>query len=207
MNRTKVILSLAVGLIISRGVVSSEVNCHSSKLESNLKDIQKVALSSQECPAPSTKQFELICDQIYTKKEATDESELSYSYQETLWKMSCAQEGDENLDEARKKIQSMWTKYRTSFSCDYPGVKVPRGNITKLSLDTGFSIFIFDAVKNYKLDMNFKDPSDGKTIMDYINEEIQTYKKSTADVSAKIKEYENLYRLLEAQGAKHSKDL
>jgi hypothetical protein len=101
----------------------------------------------------------------------------------------------------------MWTKYRTSFSCDYPGVKVPRGNITKLSLDTGFSIFIFDAVKNYKLDMNFKDPSDGKTIMDYINEEIQTYKKSTVDVSAKIKEYENLYRLLEAQGAKHSKDL
>jgi hypothetical protein len=55
--------------------------------------------------------------------------------------------------------------------------------------------------------MNFKDPSDGKTIMDYINEEIQTYKKSTVDVSAKVKEYENLYRLLEAQGAKHSKDL
>lgn len=116
MKRTKVILSLTIGLIISRGVVSSELNCTSSKLESNLSDIQKVTLSSQDCPAPTSKEFELICDQIYTKKEAGDDSELSYSYQETLWKMSCAREGDENLEEARKKIQSMWTKYRTSFS-------------------------------------------------------------------------------------------
>ena len=179
----------------------------SSKLENNLKDIQKITLSTQECPQPTSQQFEQICDQVYTKKEASDESELSFKYQETLWKMSCAKDGEENLEEARLKVQQMWNKYRTSFSCDYPGVQVPRGNITKLSLDTGFSIFILDAVKNYKLDMNFKDPTDGKTIVDYLKDEIDRYKKSTVDVNSKIKEYENLYSVLKAQGAKHSKDL
>ena len=208
MKSTRLTCCLVIGLCLSQLALSKELNCNSSSnLESNLKDIQKVTLSSQECPAPSTQQFEQICDQVYTKKEASDDSELSFRYQETLWKMACAKDGEENLEEARKKVQQMWNKYRTSFSCDYPGVKVPRGNITKLSLDTGFSIFILDAVKNYKLDMNFQDPRDGKTIVDYLKEEIDLYKKSAVDVSSKIKEYENLYTLLKDHGAKHSKDL
>jgi hypothetical protein len=208
MKSTKIILFLSIFIMLNTKANSKASDCTtSSKLANNLKDIEKITLATQECPQPTTQQFEQICDQVYTKKEASEESELSFKYQETLWKMSCAQDGEENLEEARLKVQQMWNKYRTSFSCDYPGVQVPRGNITKLSLDTGFSIFILDAVKNYKLDMNFKDPTDGKTIVDYIKEEIDRYKKSSVDVNSKIKEYENLYSLLKAQGAKHSKDL
>jgi hypothetical protein len=121
--------------------------------------------------------------------------------------MSCARDGSDSLEEARKKIQLMWNKYRTSFSCNYPGLKVPQGNVTKMSVDTGFTTFLMDAVKEYKLDMNFKDPIDGKTVLDFINEEIANLKRSSVDLSFKIKEYESLYKLLQANGAKHSRDL
>jgi hypothetical protein len=186
----------------------SAVNCEkSSQFSTNIHELSSVANSSDICPEPSKNDFELVCDNVYTKKVSGDETELNYKYQETLWKMSCARDGSDSLEEARKKIQLMWNKYRTSFSCNYPGLKVPQGNVTKMSVDTGFTTFLMDAVKEYKLDMNFKDPIDGKTVLDFINEEIANLKRSSVDLSFKIKEYESLYKLLQANGAKHSRDL
>jgi hypothetical protein len=76
-----------------------------------------------------------------------------------------------------------------------------------MSVDMGFTTFLMDAVKEYKLDMNFRDPIDGKTVLDFISEELAGLKKSTMDLSSKINEYESLYKMLQANGAKHSKDL
>ncbi len=202
--------SLLFGLLIGLSAWAAPVqkNCQTqSKLDKNLTEIETITKSVQECPVPSKSDFELVCDNVYTKKISGDETELNYKYQETLWKMSCAKDGVDNLDEARKKIQTMWNKYRTSFSCNYPGLKVPNGNVTKMSVDTGFTTFIMDAVKEYKLDMNFKDPIDGKTILDFINDEISSLKKSTVNMSDKIREYESLYKILQANGAKTSREL
>jgi hypothetical protein len=159
------------------------------------------------CPPPQKTDYQQICFEINEKQASGDETELSFKYQETLWRMSCAKDGVDDLETARKKIQCMWLKYRKLFSCNYPGVKVPKGNVTKYSLETGFSSFLIDAVKDYKLDMNFTDPVDGKTIMDFIVDEIEYFKRSPTDLTPKINEYERLYKLLKDNGAKHAKDL
>jgi hypothetical protein len=114
---------------------------------------------------------------------------------------------EQPLQTARKKIQCMWNKYRTSIACDLPGLSVPKGNIAKASLEINFSYFLYEAVKDYKLDMNFKDPVDNRTILDFIKDEIAFIKKSPSDMTMKINEYESLYKLLKDNGAKHGKDL
>jgi hypothetical protein len=168
---------------------------------------QEKKVEDCDCPEPTKYDFKILCKDVYERKPASDESELSFKYQVTLWRMSCAKEGEDNMETARKKIQCMWNKYRSSFACDYPGVTVPKGNITKFSLETNFPIFLFDAVKNYKLDMNFKDPEDNRTILDFIKDQITYIKKSPVDMTMKINEYERLYKLLNDNGAKHGKDL
>lgn len=160
-----------------------------------------------DCPEPTDYDFAVLCNEIYEKKAANDESELSFKYQEVLWKISCAKDGVDDLEKARKKIQCMWNKYRTKISCNFPNVSVPKGNITKASLEIHFSDFLYDAVKDYKLDMNFKDPVDNRTILDFIRDEIAFVKKSPVDMTMKINYLEKLYKLLKDNGAKHGKDL
>jgi hypothetical protein len=204
-------VSFILGTLIFASVAcaqAAEKECKkTTMLEKNLSELQEVAKVSDVCPEPTRADIQRVCYEIYEKSEASEESELNYKYQEAIWKMSCAKTGEDDLETARKKIQTMWNKNRTSFSCDYPGVSVPKGNVTKFSLDTNFSVFLIDSIKEYKLDMNFKDPVDNRTILDFVRDEINFIKKSPTDMSMKIAEYERLYKLLATNGAKHSKDL
>jgi hypothetical protein len=160
-----------------------------------------------DCPEPTKADFMELCHELYQKKVSGDETELNFKYQEVLWKISCAKDGVDDLETARKKIQFMWNRYRTKISCDFPNLSVPKGNITKASYEINFSEFLYDAVKDYKLDMNFKDPVDNRTILDFIRDEIAFVKKSPVDMTMKINALERLYKLLKDNGAKHGKDL
>lgn len=168
---------------------------------------QEKKVEDCDCPEPTKYDFDQLCNEVYDQKASSDESELSFKYQEVLWKMSCAKDGVDDLETARKKIQCMWNKYRTKIGCNFPGLSVPKGNIVKSSLEINFSFFLISAVKDYKLDMNFKDPVDNRTILDFIRDEIAFVKKSPSDMTMKVKEYESLYKLLKDSGAKHGKDL
>lgn len=160
-----------------------------------------------DCPKPTQWDLASLCKEVYEKKSASDESELALKYQEALWRMSCAKEGVDDMETARKKIQCMWNKYRELFSCDYPGMTVPKGNITKFSLETNYPIFLIDAAMNYKMDMNFKDSQDNRTILDFVRDKIIQMKNAPVDMTPKIKEYEDIYKMLQDNGAKHGKDL
>jgi hypothetical protein len=160
-----------------------------------------------DCPKPNRADFAILCNEVYERKPSSEESELAYRYQQELWRMSCAIEGIDNMETAKKKIQCMWNKNKLSFSCDYPGMTVPDGNITKFSLETNFPDFLITAAKDYKLDMNFKDPQDNRTILDFVRDKIIQMKKAPVDMTMKIQEYERLYKMLQENGAKHGKDL
>jgi hypothetical protein len=168
---------------------------------------QEKKVEDCDCPEPTQADFMELCNEVYEQKASSDESELSFKYQEVLWKMSCAKDGVDDLETARKKIQCMWNKYRTKISCDYPNLSVPKGNITKACLEINFSAFLFNSVKDYKLDMNFKDPIDNKTILDFLRDQVIRLNKSPIDMVMKINEYESLYKYLKDNGAKHGKDL
>ena len=175
-----------------------------------------IALTSQaqekkaavcDCPKLTQFDFDTLCKDVYERKPSSEESDLAFKYQQALWRMSCAKEGVDDMETARKKIQCMWNKYRELFSCDYHGSIVSKGNITKFSLETNFPDFLINAAKDYKLDMNFKDPQDNKTILDFVKDQIAQMRKAPIDLTANILEYERLYKMLQENGAKHGKDL
>lgn len=197
-------------LLISMGsyAAPTTLDCQSStnNFESNLSELEKVAANVDDCPTPTESQYTKVCNSIYSKKSPSEGSELAYKYQEDLWEMSCAKTPGDSIEAANKKIQTMWKKHRETFRCyQYDGVSVPNANVAKFSMDVNFSTFLVTAVKKYNLDMNFKDPADGKTVMDFLQDQYTSYKK--AGYNDKAAEYDRIYKLLEKAGAKHGKDL
>ncbi len=159
-----------------------------------------------DCPEPTEEQFITICNSIYAKKDPTEGSPFGYKYVEDLWEMSCAKVGVDSPELAKKKIQCMWNKYKEEFRCDgHSDVTLHNANVLKFSVDIGFSTFVVAAVKKYELDVNFKDPTDGKTILDFVEAELKHYRNST--FTDKANEYQRTYDLLIKYGAKRAKDL
>jgi hypothetical protein len=159
-----------------------------------------------DCPQPTEKQFETVCNSIYAKKDAIEGSLFGFQFQEDLWEMSCAKVGVDTPEQAKNKIKCMWNKYKVEFRCyGHSDVTLHNANVLKFSVDTGFSEFLFTTVKKYELNVNFKDPTDNKTILDFVESELAFYRKST--FIAKTDEYQRTYDLLIKYGAKHAKDL
>lgn len=169
---------------------------------------QEIQKEDCDCPIPSAEEFSNVCVSIYQKSEAHDPgSGASFSYQEAIWKMSCINSND-SKEVIIKKIQCMWNKYRELFRCyGYPTSIASDSNVIKFSLDTGFTPFIYESIRKNKLDMNFIDPADGKTILDFVQERtIYITNLFPVDVP-KLEEYKRIYKLLKDNGAKHAKDL
>ena len=158
------------------------------------------------CPKPTEKQFTYVCNSIYAKKDAIEGSQFGFQFQEDLWEMSCAKVGVDSPEQAKRKIQCMWNKYKEEFRCDgHSDVTLDNANVLKFSVDTGFSQFLITVVKKYELDVNFKDQTDGKTILDFVKAQLAFYRNST--FTSKANEYQRIYDLLIKYGAKRAKDL
>ena len=161
-----------------------------------------------DCPEPTKSQYLFVCMSGYEGETGDEGSTFGFKFQEHLWKMSCADPLKDSNEIAYGKIRCMWNKYREHFLCvGYTGVMSDGNNITKFSIETGFPTFVIQAVKRYNLDLNFKDPTDGKTIMDFLKDEMIRYEAMTGDYSYKIKEYQRLYTLLKTYGVKHANEL
>jgi hypothetical protein len=167
---------------------------------------QEKKVDDCDCPKPTKKQFTYVCNSIYAKKDAIEGSQFGFQFQEDLWEMSCAKVGVDTPEQAKRKIQCMWNKYKEEFRCDgHSDVTLSNANVLKFSVDTGFSEFLFAAIKKYELDVNFKDPTDGKTILDFVEAQLKYYRNST--FTSKANEYQRTYDLLIKYGAKRAKDL
>ena len=163
----------------------------------------------EKCPAPTKESFAGVCIAMFQRSEARNpESGLGFSYQERLWQMSCAEPGKDTMELAKVKVQKMWNKYRENFRCyNFPNSIATDSNITKFSMDIGFTSFIYEAVKKYKLDMNFIDPADGKTVLDFVKEQEELIRKTPPVNTSKADEYQKIYKMLVENGAKHSWEL
>ena len=187
-------------------LIAITITSHGQPMINQTSDTAVGKVSVWDCPEPTISQITCVCNSIYDKKGPTQVTGFGYKYQEDLWEMSCAVPGIDTEEQAIKKIQAMWMKCRVKFRCyKYIGVSVSDGNVAKFAMDLDFSTFLVTAVKRYKLDMNFIDPADGKTIMDFLD--IQYKSNSKAGSTDKAEEYLRLYKLLEKHGSKHAKDL
>lgn len=167
---------------------------------------QEKKIEDCNCPEPTKQQFTSVCQAIWDKEMYEGSGPFGYVYQELLWKISCANP-NESLELAKIKIQCMWNKYGQNFRCYNTMSVANERNIAKYSVDSGFTVFISEAVKKYNLDMNFKDPADGKTVLDFLKDQIEIISNTPPVDETKIVEYKRLYNMLKTYGVKHAKDL
>jgi len=130
-----------------------------------------------------------------------------YWYEKTLWEISCADPKRDTFEEAKAKIQCMWNKYKELLACDVPGFDISNGNVLKYAIAKSFPDPVLDTPKTYGLDINFKDPVDGLTVMDYIQKELKRYQQNPSAYPSQIKDLTRVYEILRSRGAKHAHEL
>lgn len=158
---------------------------------------------SDTCKEPKETDFKSFCADVSTKAKASGSKTdtVEYRYEQRLWEVACAVMGVDDLATAKIKIQKWWNKYKTKCKCDSLGFNVPNGNILKFSISQSMPDFMDTIVSTYGLDINFKDPADGKNVLDYLNDEIERFKKGGISQPS-IKIYEDYRVSLIKLGAK-----
>ncbi len=173
-------------------------NCISGEFEANLNQLQEVTAKVEDCPKPSDDMFEKMCELIDVK---------DIKYKDHLMKMSCVDKTKDSQITANTKIKHTWDNYKKDFYCNDEGFTVKDGNILKYSVYQDFPVFVEGVVKVFNLDINFKDPADGKTVMDYLQDEIKAYKK-LVNSKDKVVQLESIYKQFRNDlKAKHAHEL
>ncbi len=158
-------------------------NWHAVNDARDLNQLEEDTARVEDCPKPSDDMFEQLCDLIARK---------DVKYKDLLMKMSCVDTTKDSKITIITKINKTWDTYRKDFYCTGEGFRVKDGNILKYSVYKDFPTFVDGMVKTFDLDINFKDPADGKTVLDYIKDEIAAFKKFPS-MAHKVKELEDIY--------------
>ena len=157
---------------------------------------QQPAVVDCNCPAPKGGKFIKMCTLVENQ---------DINYKKLLMEMSCVDSLD-SPGTKKEKIKCMWEKYYAEFGCDDTGFLIPQGNILKYAINQEFEFFV-DGMVKFGIDINMKDPADGKTLLDFTLDEINRYKKYP-EYQKKVKELQEIYiHLKNDLKAKHAKDL
>ena len=140
------------------------------------------------CPEPERVDYAKICAYSRDKRVAEEESPVDYLFQEILLKMSCVDLKNDSQETIIQKVNCMWNKYKTKFACDSLEFNVPNGNVLKFTLNFNFPDFVYYMGDYYNVDFMFIDPADGKTIIQYLDEEISKTIKNGPERIRELKE-------------------
>ncbi|TSJ47981.1 BspA family leucine-rich repeat surface protein [Fluviicola chungangensis] len=154
-----------------------------------------------DCGQPDKDAKTGFCHQVYTQQEYTGPEEggnrFNFDFQHDLWELACADPSYNSFEVARVKIQIMWLKNRENFiAYGYVNSLASDLNVTKLDVDMSVQRLLYEAQKKYYLDMNFIDPADNRTLMDFVRDQIKREMGYEPIYVDKLKEYERMYYLL-----------
>ena len=159
---------------------------------------QQPPVADCNCPKPKDGKFVNFCTLVENQDS---------QYKQQLREMSCVDLTKDSPETILAKVQCMWRKYYAEFGCNDSGFLVPQGNILKYAVNQEFEYFIDGVVEEFGLDINLKDPADGKTLLDFVLDEIKRYKKNP-EFQDKVKELEKIYNHLKKNlKAKHANEL
>lgn len=127
---------------------------------------QQTAVADCNCPKPKGGKFLNICTLVENQ---------DFAYKKEIKLMSCVDLLKDSSETIRRKVNCMWEKYYTEFSCEGDGFSPP-GNVLKYAVNQGFDYFIDGMVKEFGVNINIKDPANGKTLLDFVLSEINRYK-------------------------------
>jgi hypothetical protein len=147
-----------------------------------------------------------LCDEVrgrYPDEEET--SKYNYLFQSTLERMACVEKTDSE-EVIVKKVQAFWNKYFNECKCFKDDFVMIGGNVLKYAAQNTFEEFFYEIFTRYKLNLNFIDPADGKTLLDFVDQEYKRIKQIGPDLQ-KTKVLKTLFDLLRTNGALYASEL
>ena len=151
------------------------------------------------CPAPE--KLIGLCGAVENiRNDPSDRDPFEYTYERIVAEAACADPTREPPDLVREKIKAMWSRYESELTCNT--FDVTNGNVLKLAVNVDEWQFLDDAMKKWGVNLNRIDPSDGRTVLDYIDYRKTLYEGS--DIGIMLDAY---HRKLVKYGAKHASEL
>jgi len=171
-----------------------------SAVEKHANDILKVTSAMSGCADAS--KLVGICLDVLDKSSAPVDSPYMYNYDKKIHEAACADPEKDSEEIVNKKIRNMWSKLDKDLKCDRANWEVPKGGILKYAVKMQAFDLISSAAEIWKLDLNITDPTDDRTLLDYVEHEINRNKGDRLERILK-----GYYQILRKAGAKHKKEL
>lgn len=149
-----------------------------------------------------------MAEAMVTKEDAREGSKVNYLWQQLLWWMSGADYMKNTKIEAYEKVRCLWNKHKEKMRCyGYDMVSVKDPNLLKFACDLGFQWEVIDLIETYGLDVNFIDPADGKSFMDFIIKRIEEVNNAKPVDEGNLKGFMAVYEILKKNKAKTSVEI
>lgn len=171
-----------------------------SAVEKHANSILKVTSAMSGCADAS--KLRGICLTVMDKRAAAHDSPYMYEYERMIHEAACADPEKDSEEIVYKKIRTMWSKLDKELKCDTANWEVSRGGILKYAVKMQAFDLISSAAELWELNLNTTDPSDDRTLLDYVEHEIKRNKGNRFEPILK-----GYYTILRKAGAKHKKEL
>jgi hypothetical protein len=189
-------------LFTTFAVNAREADCEDKTINA-LKPVMAVATVAQEetlCPNP--KKLRGLCMFVSSKEEDPNpQGRFVWKYQRKLLEAACIDVKKDNEEEIGKKIAKVWKDNEATLICNNTKFDVANGNIIKFAVNLKFDEFLIDVTK-WKVNLNKVDETDGRTVLDYVQSQIDANKGLATEPV--LKKY---YQMLKDAGAKHKWEL
>jgi hypothetical protein len=106
----------------------------------------------------------------------------------------------------QRKVQEWWNRDKYGCKCDRTNFTVANGNILKFAVQTNFYEFFYFAIDEFNLDINFIDPSDGLTVLDFAKQQL-TKKMQYAPDHPNTLGTKKIFDKLQKSGARYAKEI
>lgn len=171
--------------------------------DAKLKDAMKAAkIAEKQAQCPNKTKIENLCGDLNERlKDPKPLGKYRYTYQRKILEASCVDISSDSTEVIKTKISDMWSKLESQLVCNSASFDIQNGNIIKYAVALKFDEFIYD-VSKWKIHLNRIDPSDNRTVLDYIKYHIERNKGNAAE--SVLQSY---YDRLRSAGAKHKSEL
>lgn len=150
------------------------------------------------CPDP--KPLKNMC-MIVGQRMKDSSGRNDYLYITRMHDAACVDERNDTDAQQDAKLQKMWLAYRDTLVCNSVQFDVMRGNILKFAVSSKADPFL-DQVIDWKLDLNAIDPSDERTVLDYVE-----YHRKRNEGNSLESMFQRYYNALRKAGARHAREL
>lgn len=189
-------------ILTSFAVHAQEADCEDKTIE-EMRPVMEVAAAAQEetvCPNP--KKLRGLCMFVDSKEQDPNpQGRFVFKYQRKLLEAACVDVKKDSEEEIGKKISKVMQENEKTLICNNLKFDVANGNIIKFAVNLKFDEFLIDMAQ-WKVNMNKVDETDGRTVLDYV--QVQLERNKGLPQEPVLKRY---YDMLKKAGAKHKNEL